>query len=82
MTGDIDLVATDHSPAPPRLKALDDGDFVDAWGGIASLQLGLAAVWTGMLERGVPLERTAPMARQGTGASCRARRLQRCDSRR
>ena len=39
--GDIDLVATDHSPAPPALKHLDDGDFVRAWGGIASLQLGL-----------------------------------------
>ena len=31
--GDIDLVATDHSPCPPALKA--DGDFVRAWGGIA-----------------------------------------------
>ena len=26
--GAIDLVATDHSPAPPALKRLDDGDFV------------------------------------------------------
>ena len=59
VTSDIDLIATDHSPAPPLLKALDTGDFIDAWGGISSLQLGLAAVWTGMLERGVPLERTA-----------------------
>jgi allantoinase len=49
--GDIDLVATDHSPAPPAMKGLDDGDFVRAWGGIASLQLGLAAVWTGMAAR-------------------------------
>ena len=56
---DVDLIATDHSPAPPALKALDTGNFLDAWGGISSLQLGLAAVWTGMLERGVPLERTA-----------------------
>ncbi len=45
--GDIDLIATDHSPAPPALKHLDDGDFLRAWGGIASLQLGLSAVWTG-----------------------------------
>jgi allantoinase len=44
--GDIDLVATDHSPAPPALKGIADGDFLRAWGGIASLQLGLAAVWT------------------------------------
>lgn len=52
LAGDIDLVATDHSPAPPELKHLNDGDFVAAWGGIASLQLGLAATWTGARQRG------------------------------
>ena len=52
MSGDIDLVATDHSPAPPLLKKIDEGDFVGAWGGIASLQVGLAAVWTGAVRRG------------------------------
>ena len=34
------------------LKALDTGDFAAAWGGIASLQLGLPAVWTGARDRG------------------------------
>jgi allantoinase len=57
--GDIDLVATDHSPAPPALKHVDSGDFVCAWGGIASLQLGLAAVWTGATARGHSIERLA-----------------------
>jgi allantoinase len=52
-SGHIDLVATDHSPAPPALKRLEDGNFVAAWGGIASLQLGLAAVWTGASARGL-----------------------------
>jgi len=52
MSGDIDFVATDHSPAPPLLKRIDEGDFVGAWGGIASLQVGLAAVWTGAVRRG------------------------------
>jgi allantoinase len=52
MSGDIDVVATDHSPAPPSLKKTDEGDFVGAWGGIASLQVGLAAVWTGAVRRG------------------------------
>ncbi len=42
--GTLDLVATDHSPAPPALKC--PGDFMKAWGGIASLELSLAAVWT------------------------------------
>jgi allantoinase len=50
--GDIDLIATDHSPAPPAMKHVDDGDFVAAWGGIASLQLGLSTVWTAARTRG------------------------------
>jgi allantoinase len=54
--GAIDLVATDHSPAPPALKGLDHGDFMRAWGGIASLQLGLAAVWTGAAARGLSID--------------------------
>ena len=54
--GDIDLVASDHSPCPPALKQTN-GDFFSAWGGIASLQLSLAAVWTGARHRGVTLER-------------------------
>jgi allantoinase len=51
----IDLIATDHSPSPPSLKRLGDGDFVRAWGGIASLQLGLAAVWSGAAARALTL---------------------------
>jgi allantoinase len=43
-SGTLDLVATDHSPAPPTLKC--PGDFARAWGGIASLELSLAATWT------------------------------------
>lgn len=48
----IDLVATDHSPSPPERKKVETGDFRSAWGGIASLQLALPAVWTGARERG------------------------------
>ncbi|HEY7049076.1 MAG TPA: allantoinase AllB [Jatrophihabitantaceae bacterium] len=50
--GDIDLIVSDHSPSTPELKRLDTGDFADAWGGIASLQLGLPAVWTAARRRG------------------------------
>lgn len=56
--GDIDLVASDHSPCPPEMKSTG-GDFASAWGGIASLQLALAAVWTGARARGVEVERIA-----------------------
>src|SRR4029077_5218086 len=41
--GVIDMVVTDHSPCPPQMKS---GDFATAWGGIASLQLSLAIMWT------------------------------------
>jgi allantoinase len=57
--GHIDLVATDHSPAPPSLKHLSDGDFLAAWGGIASLQLSLPVMWTRADRRGIPIERLA-----------------------
>ena len=47
--GTLALVATDHSPAPPALKC--DGDFMRAWGGVASLELSLSATWTGLAAR-------------------------------
>jgi allantoinase len=50
--GVIDLIATDHSPCPPGLKYLGAGNFMFAWGGIASLELSLAAVWTEARTRG------------------------------
>jgi len=56
--GDIDLVVSDHSPCLPSLKDAG-GDFISAWGGIASLQLSLSAVWTGARARDVPPERLA-----------------------
>lgn len=52
--GDIDLVVSDHSPCTAELKG-SDGDFAAAWGGIASLQLGLPVVWSAARERGVTL---------------------------
>jgi allantoinase len=57
--GVIDLVVSDHSPSTVDLKHLDTGDFGEAWGGIASLQLGLPAVWTGARRRGFTLSDVA-----------------------
>jgi allantoinase len=54
--GAISCVVSDHSPCPPELKAFGSGDFGEAWGGIASLQLGLSAVWTVARGRGRPLD--------------------------
>ena len=50
--GIIDFVATDHSPAPPDLKQWHSGNFMTAWGGIASLQLALPVLWTAARQRG------------------------------
>jgi allantoinase len=44
--GLIETIGSDHSPCPPELKHLDDGDFTKAWGGIAGLQLTLSAIAT------------------------------------
>lgn len=49
LDGVIDFVVTDHSPCVPQLKS---GGFVDAWGGISSLSLGLSSVWTEARARG------------------------------
>ncbi len=53
--GTIDMIATDHSPCPPGMKQPEKGDFMDAWGGIASLQLSLPTVWTQARARGYSL---------------------------
>jgi allantoinase len=47
--GVLSCVVSDHSPSTAELKV---PDFAAAWGGIASLQLGLTAVWTEAARRG------------------------------
>jgi allantoinase len=77
LDGTIDSVVSDHSPCPPSMKALDTGDFTRAWGGIASLQHGLPAVWPEASRRGAGLEQiaawmsAAPARLAGLGAKGR-----------
>jgi allantoinase len=59
VAGKIDGIVSDHSPCPPELKCEETGNFFEAWGGIASLQLGLSAVWDGARARGIHAERLA-----------------------
>jgi allantoinase len=54
--GVLDLVASDHSPCSPQLKAMEVGDFVAAWGGVSGLQLALPVVWTEAEKRGHTLD--------------------------
>lgn len=68
-SGSIDIVASDHSPAPPDLKS---GDFGKAWGGIAGVQCTLAVLLDrGHHRRGLSLDRVCSLL-----ASAPARRFQ------
>ncbi len=63
--GTIDFIATDHSPCLPAMKLPEEGDFLRAWGGIASLQLSLPAVWTEASSRGYAVTHVAKWLGQG-----------------
>jgi allantoinase len=53
--GTIDMVVTDHSPCPPAMKRLTEGNFQLAWGGIASLSIALPLMWSEASRRGFTL---------------------------
>jgi allantoinase len=53
--GLIQMVVSDHSPAPPSAKGAPSADFARAWTGISSLQLSLPATWTEAAARGYTL---------------------------
>ncbi len=50
--GTLRMVVSDHSPCPAELKVTATGGLASAWGGVSSLQLGLAATWTEARTRG------------------------------
>ena len=54
--GVLDMIASDHSPCSPNLKA---GDFDRAWGGVSGLQLALPVAWTEARKRGFTVEHIA-----------------------
>jgi len=74
--GIIDLVVTDHSPCPPAMKRLDEGSFKTAWGGIASLSVALAVMWTEASQRGFSLMDIARWMAEGPArlAGCHSRK--------
>lgn len=51
----ITTVVSDHSPCTPELKNLAKGDFFSAWGGIASVGLGLPVLYTEGLKLSPPV---------------------------
>jgi len=64
--GVIDIIASDHSPSTAEMKYAGGGNFAQAWGGIAGLQVALPAVWTAAASRGVPLESVLEWMCRGT----------------
>ncbi|WP_203900100.1 allantoinase AllB [Virgisporangium aliadipatigenens] len=54
--GTVHCVVSDHSPCTPDLKRPETGDFGAAWGGIASVQLGLPVMWSEARRRGFGLD--------------------------
>ncbi|HEX5703795.1 MAG TPA: allantoinase AllB [Pyrinomonadaceae bacterium] len=54
--GTLDFVVSDHSPCPPDMKLPEEGDCMNAWGGISSLQLRLPIMWTEASARGFMIE--------------------------
>lgn len=51
--GTIDCVVSDHSPSVASLKKLEEGNIMDAWGGISGLGFGLHLLWEEGLRRGL-----------------------------
>jgi allantoinase len=69
LAGEIDLVASDHSPCTADLKARGDSDIWEAWGGVTGIQSLLPVMLTeGAHRRGLKL---AALARLVSGAPAR-----------
>jgi allantoinase len=57
---DVEIVASDHSPAPPEWKG--GNDFFRIWGGISGCQSLLGAILSeGHVRRGLPIERVSAL---------------------
>lgn len=56
--GEIDVIASDHSPAPAADKQIVDGNFFTGWGGISGAQSTLNIMLEeGHFKRNIPLEK-------------------------
>jgi allantoinase len=65
VSGVLDFITTDHSPAPPSIKEIETGNLKKAWGGIAGIQFLLNGSWTALknnmsLEQFIPLVTSKP----------------------
>nr|CDO39395.1 allantoinase [Blattella germanica] len=72
VSGELDMVVSDHSPCTPDLKHLGKGDghFLSAWGGISSLQFGLSLFWTEARKRGFSIADVSRLMSRNTAKLC------------
>jgi allantoinase len=59
LRGEVDMIASDHSPSSPDLK--ESADFFAVWGGISGIQSTLQILLTHLSEQGLPLEKIAAL---------------------
>ncbi|MBS4211277.1 MULTISPECIES: allantoinase [Neobacillus] len=58
--GEIDVIGSDHSPAPPEMKSSKDGNMFAAWGGISGAQTSLSVLLEeGYCKRNISLQKIA-----------------------
>lgn len=65
-SGALSTIVSDHSPCTPNLKMLDVGNFMQAWGGIASVGLGLSLLWTEAKRVGLTMPIISQLTSQNT----------------
>ncbi len=61
LNNEFNFLGSDHSPAPPEIKKIKEGNYFEAWGGIAGLQFTLPVIWTAGLEYGLTLAQMIPL---------------------
>ncbi len=61
LNDEFNFLSSDHSPAPPERKQLEEGDFFKAWGGISGLQFTLPVLYSEGKKRGLTLEKLIPL---------------------
>lgn len=58
---EFNFLSSDHSPAPPKMKQLESGDFFKAWGGISGLQFTLPVLYSEGRKRKLAIEKLIPL---------------------
>jgi len=61
LNNQFNFLVSDHSPAPPELKKLQEGNYFEAWGGIAGLQFTLPVLWSAGEKYGLTLAQLIPL---------------------